>query len=378
MKKKRLVAVLAAVTVVASLLAGCGGGNNTGDQNSNQKQNAGKTIKAGLATDEGGVNDKSFNQSANVGLNKAVEDLGVEYKYIESTSKDAYVQNLQALSQDFGADITFAIGYQMKQALTDIAAQATDKYFAIVDDTVDAPNVQSILFRENEGSFLTGVIAAKMTKTNKLGFIGGKEGDVIGRFEAGFIAGARAVNPDIKVDVRYADSYADSNKGYELAKAQYNAGCDIIMHAAGGVGIGLFQAAKELKSAGKEVWAIGVDSDQVLALLDENNKPQYADVILTSMIKKVDNATYETVKEVVEGKFEGGKTKVFGLKEGGVGIAPSSRGEVPDDMKALVPQNVPNDVIALVDKYSQAIIDGTIVVPDTPDKAKTFTAEPLE
>lgn len=378
MKKKRLVAVLAAVAVVASLLAGCGGGNSAGDQSSNQQKNAEKTIKAGLATDEGGVNDKSFNQSANEGLNRAVEDLGIEYKYIESTSKDAYVQNLQALSQDFDADITFAIGYQMKQAITDIAAQAKDKYFAIVDDTVDAPNVQSILFRENEGAFLTGVIAAKMTKTNKIGFIGGKEGDVIGRFEAGYIAGARAINPDIKVDVRYADSYADSNKGYELAKAQYNAGCDIIMHAAGGVGIGLFQAAKELKNAGKNVWAIGVDSDQVLALLDENNKPQYADVILTSMIKKVDNATYETVKEVVDGKFEGGKTKVFGLKEGGVGIAPSSRGEVPDDMKGLVPQNVPNDVIALVDKYSKAIVDGTIVVPDTPDKAKTFTADPLE
>lgn len=378
MKNRKLISILSTMAIVTSLFAGCAGNNGVGGndgQNTGQEQKT--NVKVGLVTDEGGINDKSFNQSADAGLDRAVEELGVQYKYIESTSKDAYTQNLQALAMDFDAGLTFSIGYQMAQATAEMAKQAPDKSFAIVDEKVDAPNVQSLLFKEHEGSFLTGVIAAKMSKTNKIGFIGGKEGDVIGRFEAGFVAGARAINPDIKVDIRYADSFSDSNRGYELGKAQYDAGCDIIMHAAGGVGIGLFQVAKEIRDAGKEVWAIGVDSDQVLTLLDENNKPQYADIILTSMIKRVDTATFQATKEMVDGTFKGGQVITFGLKEEGVGIAPSSRGEVPEDMKDSIKPNVPQDILTLVDKYIEAIKDGTIVVPDKPADAKNFTAEPL-
>ncbi|MCD3291287.1 BMP family ABC transporter substrate-binding protein, partial [Clostridium botulinum C/D] len=337
MKKRKLIACIATIAMVGSLFVGCGNAASpNGEKKGEPKQEQKSTIKVGLATDEGGLNDKSFNQSADKGLKKAKQELGAEYKPIESKGKESYVQNLQLLSQDFGADLTFGVGYQMKQALDDVAKGAKDKNFAIIDEKINLPNVQSLLFKEQEGSFLVGVIAAKMTKTNKIGFIGGKEGDVIGRFEAGYVAGAKSINPNIKFDIRYADSFADSNKGYELAKSEYNAGCDIVMHAAGGVGIGLFQATSELKKAGKNVWAIGVDMDQALSLLDDKGKPQYADVILTSMVKKVDVAVFEAVKEVKDGKFKGGIVKNLCLKENGVEIAQSSRGNVPDDMKKYV------------------------------------------
>ncbi len=372
MKKKKLIACIAAIAMVGSLFVGCGS-QSTNTSNGSEK----KQIKAGLATDDGGINDKSFNQSADKGLKMAEKQLGIKSKAIESKSKENYVQNLQLISQDFDADLTFAVGYQMKKALEDVATQEKDKKFAIIDTVVNKPNVASLLFKEQEGSFLVGVIAAKMTKTNKIGFIGGNESDVIGRFEAGYIAGAKSVNPNVKIDIRYAESFTDSNKGYEIAKAEYNSGCDIIMHAAGGAGLGLFQAASELKKSGKNVWAIGADMDQVLSLLDSNGKPQYADVILTSMVKKVDVATIEAIKEVKEGKFKAG-TKNFGLKEDAVCIAPSSRGEVPNELKGLVKSHIPSDVIKLSDKYAEAIKSGKIKVPSTPKEAKEFKCAPLK
>lgn len=379
MKKKKLIACIATIAMVGSLFAGCGNTQSKSDEKKESaKQEQKSDIKVGLATDEGGLNDKSFNQSADKGLKKAVKELGVEYKPIESKGKESYVQNLQLLSQDFGANLTFAVGYQMKQSLEDVAKGAKDKNFAIIDEKINMPNVQSLLFKEQEGSFLVGVIAAKMTKTNKIGFIGGKEGDVIGRFEAGYRAGAKSINPNIQIDVRYADSFSDSNKGYEFGKSEYNSGCDIVMHAAGGVGIGLFQAASELKKEGKNVWAIGVDMDQALSNLDKKGKPQYADVILTSMVKKVDVAVFEAVKEVKEGKFKGGVVKNFGLKENGVEIAPSSRGIIPEDMKKYVKSNVPKDIVELSDKYAEAIKSGKIVVPATPKAAKDFKGAPLK
>lgn len=376
MKKRRLVAILATFAVVASLFAGCAGkaGKEEGKKPAVEEGKK-SNIRIGLSTDEGGLNDKSFNQAANEGIERAREEFGFQYKPLESTQKENFVPHLQTLALDANSDLTFAIGYQMSQALTEVAKQATDKNFAIVDSVVDLPNVLSLTFKEHEGSFLVGVIAAKTTKTNKIGFIGGKEGPLIGRFEAGYIAGARSVNPDIKVDVRYADSFSDANKGYELAKAEFGADCDVVFHAAGGVGLGLFKAAKEIKDGGKQVWAIGVDQDQVLTITDANKKPMYADVILTSMIKRVDTATYEAVKSVVEGNFKGGETRVFGLKEEGVGVAPTSKGEIPEEFKDIVKPHVPKDVIELTDKYADAIKEGKIVVPEKSEDAKKFTTD---
>lgn len=367
MKMKRLVAVLTSAILTAGILGGCGsaateenqGGAASGEKNKSE-------IMIGLATDEGGLNDKSFNQSADEGVKKAIDEFGVKYKPIESKKKEDYEPNLQALV-DYGADLSFAIGFQLDKATKNAAENNPESKFAIIDAVVDAPNVTSITFKEEEGSFLMGVIAGKMTKTNQIGFIGGKDFDTIQKFESGFVAGVKAVNPEAGKllespdgkkpgkNVKYADSFDDTNKGYELAKSLYNAGCDVIYHSAGGVGIGMFKATQELKDAGKEVWAIGVDKDQAA----EEDLKKYAGVILSSMIKRVDVATYDATKAIVNGEFKAGHIEL-GLKDGGVGIAETTA------------KNTPKDVVDLAKDYEQKIIKGEVKVPATREAAKNF------
>ncbi len=351
MKMKKYIATMMSVILAMSILVGCGG-DDTANKNTNNAN-----ISVGLSTDEGGINDKSFNQSANEGVERAKAEFGVKYTAIEAQKKEDYEPNLQALIDD-GSNLTFAIGYQLADAVAKVAKNNPDANFCIVDSVVEADNVESITFKEEEGSFLVGVIAGLMTKTNKIGFIGGKDQETIVRFEAGFAAGVESVNSEaakglISADgktpgltVKYADSFADTNKGYELAKSLYESGCDIIYHAAGGVGIGMFQAAKQFKDQGKEVWAIGVDMDQAISL------PEYEEVILTSMIKRVDNATFDAVKSQVDGTFKAG-VKVIGIAEGGVGVADSTS------------VNTPENVMVRVQDYETKIKNGEIVVPGT-------------
>jgi basic membrane protein A len=368
MNKKKVISILTAVALVATLFVGCGTKNEpkTEAPKTEDKAAAPKSdVVIGLTTDEGGLNDKSFNQSANAGVNLAKGEDGFEYKTLESKSKEEYGANLESLVEE-GANLTFAIGFQMADALKAVAENHTDKNFAIIDSVVELPNVASIVFKEQEGSFLMGVIAGKMTKTNKVGFIGGKDFDLINRFEVGFAAGVKSVNPEaakglISTDgksagttVKYADSFGDTVKGYELAKSLYKDGCDVVYHAAGGVGIGLFKAAKELKDSGKEVWAIGVDMDQSLTV------PEYADVILSSMMKRVDTATYTQTKAIVNNEFKGGTVINLGLKEKGVGIAETSS------------KNVPQDVLDVVKSYEDKVIAGEIVVPTDRKGAMDF------
>lgn len=351
MNKKRILALAATAIMAVSLFAGCGGQKQGTSQPSAVKQ-----VKVGLATDEGGLNDKSFNQAADQGIKKAMEEIKtIDYKAIESKKKDEYQPNLQALV-DYGSNIVFGVGFQMGDAMTAIAKKYPDKKFAIIDSEVKEKNVVSLNFKEQEGSFLVGVIAGKTTKSNKIGFIGGKDFELINRFAAGYMAGAKTVNPNVQFDIRYAADFANPTKGEELATSMYNGGCDVIYHAAGGTGLGLFKATKAMTKADKKLWAIGVDQDQAVTV------PEYADVILTSMVKRVDTATYDTVKGVVTGKFDGGQTKVFGLKDKGVDIAGTSN------------KNTPKDVLDLVEKYRTAIVDGKITVPATKDEAAKFTA----
>jgi basic membrane protein A len=362
MNKKKVIAILTTVALVTTMFVGCG------TKNEEPKAEAPKTEEAapksdiiiGLSTDEGGLNDKSFNQSADEGVEKAKAEFGFTYKSLESTKPEDYTANLESLIEE-GSVLTFGIGYQMSDALKEVATSHADKNFAIIDSVVDLPNVTSITFKEQEGSFLMGVIAGKMTKTNKIGFIGGQDGELINRFESGFAAGVKAVNPEAAKgllststdpknltpgsNVRYAASFGDAAKGYELAKSLYQGGCDVVYHAAGGVGLGLFKAAQELKDSGKEVWAIGVDMDQSLTV------PQYADIILSSMMKRVDTATYNEVKAQVNDEFKGGTVVNLGLKEEGVGIAETSD------------KNVPADILDLVKTYQDKVIAGDIVVP---------------
>ncbi len=366
MNKKKVVAVLTAVAVVATLFVGCAKKvvETPTTEAATTTAAAKSDINIGLSTDEGGLNDKSFNQSADQGVKKAKGEDGFTYNAIESKKKEDYTANLESLIEN-GSQLTFAIGFQMADAMTEVAKNHADKHFAIIDSVVDLPNVTSITFKEQEGSFLMGIIAGKMTKTNKIGFIGGKDFDLINRFETGFAAGVKAVNPEAAkgllssdgktpgTTVKYADSFADTAKGYELAKSLYQSGCDVVYHAAGGVGIGLFKAAKELKDSGKVVWAIGVDMDQSLTV------PEYADVILSSMMKRVDTATYNTSKAEAKGEFKAGVVNL-GLKEEGVGIAETSS------------KNVPADVLTLVKSYQDKVIAGEIVVPSDRKGAMDF------
>lgn len=361
MNKKRLVAALATVAVVATLFAGCG-----------KKAEAPKpatpapvaepakkpTVKIGLATDQGGLGDKSFNDSAVNGLKKIESEFGIKSDILESKQQENYVPNLQTLSGK--NDLTFGVGFMMHQAVTDVATAAKDKKFAIIDDVVELPNVCSITFKEEEGSFLMGVLAGKTTKTNKVGFLGGMDMALIQKFEAGYIAGVKSVNPAAAEDlinrknVKYTGNFTDSGKGKEMAKALFNSGCDVVFHASGACGLGLLDAAKELRDQKKDVWAIGVDMDQAVTV------PNDASAILSSMVKRVDNATYSVSKDVINNTFQGGKNVIYGLKEQGVGMAPTTD------------KNAKPEVIDLAKKYEAAIVAGKIKVPATLDAAKSF------
>ncbi|KRQ88030.1 Membrane lipoprotein TmpC precursor [Caloramator mitchellensis] len=339
---KRLIALVATLALTAGLFAGCA--------KKEEQKPAEQTpqVKIGLATDEGGKGDKSFNDAAIAGLEKIKAEYGIEPQIIESKTADDYEPNLTTLAAD--NDLVFGVGFKMADAIKAVAENTPDKKFAIIDSVVDLPNVASFTFKEEEGSFLMGIIAGKMTKTNTVGFLGGIKFELIEKFEAGFRAGVKAVNPNAKVLVQYANSFSDVALGYEISKKMYNDGADVIYHAAGGVGIGLFNAAKEMKK-----WAIGVDSDQAVLI------PDKADVILASMIKRVDTATYTASKAVIDGTYKPGLT-VLGLKEDGVGISQT------------INPAVPQEVIDLANKYKQAIIDGKFTVPTKPAEVDAFQA----
>lgn len=357
MSKKRIIALLAAAVMSVSLFAGCGGEKTEPSKDTANKE---ATLKVGLVTDDGGVNDGSFNQSANRGIAEAVKELGIEQiNSIESKQQDQYQPNLKHMSE--AADLIVGCGYMMTQAMNNISKQVPDKKFLIVDSEVKNPNVLSVTYKEQEGSFLAGVIAGKMTKTNKIGFIGGKEGEVINRFECGFVAGVMSVNPEAGKllmpvnektpgkNVKYIDSFSDQQKGVEGAKMLYNSGCDIIFHAAGGAGLGLFKAAKEMNK-----WAIGVDSDQAAAL------PEYKDVILISMEKKVDATVKDVIKDIQNDKFQGGKHLVLGIKEDKVDIAPTRH------------EKLSKEALELSEKYKENIKNGKFTVPGTRKELKEF------
>lgn len=353
MKKKRLIATMLSVAVAATIFAGCAKKDEAG-------KSAGAKYQFGMATDQGGLGDKSFNDAAKKGLDDAqsqFSDKVSKVNVLESKQAENYEPNLTTLAKT--NDLTVGVGFLMKDAVEKVAKANPNKKFVLIDETSTLKNVKSLTFKANEGSFLMGVIAGKTTKTNKVGFIGGVSSPLIEAFEAGFIAGVKAVNPAAAADliskktVKYAGSFGDSGKGYELAKSLYNDGCDVIYHAAGATGLGMFKAAKE---TGK--WAIGVDQDQAVTNKD------YASVILSSMLKKVDVAVTSACKEVVDGNFKADVT-VYGLKEGAIDMAPSTS------------TNTKADVIDLANKYKKAIVDGKFTVPSTVKDLANFTAPAL-
>lgn len=295
-------------------------------------------IKIAMVTDVGGVNDQSFNQSAWEGLQRAQLELGIKASYVESNQDADYVPNIQSL-MDAKNQLIWGIGFKMGQAIYEAAKNNPDYKFAIIDFAYDNTpnNLIGVVFKAEEASFLVGYIAGKMTKTNTVGFVGGIKGNVIDGFDYGYHAGVNFANPQVRILRQYAESFTDAAKGKVITLEMYRQGADIVYHAAGGVGDGVIEAARESNR-----WAIGVDRDQ--NYLAPNN-------VLTSAMKRVDNAIYNIAKELVEGRWPGGNTIVYGLKEGGVDIAPSTS------------KHVPVDILAEVEQLKNKIIAGEITVP---------------
>jgi basic membrane protein A len=301
---------------------------------------AGKKIKAGLVTDVGGVNDKSFNASAWDGMQKAQKEVGAEIKYTESRVNADYVSNLTQYAQN-GYDVVFAVGFLMQDAVKDVAPKYPNIKFAIIDgDAPNLPNCLSIKFREEEGSYLAGALAGLVTKTNVIGFVGGMQMPLIEKFEAGYEAGAKATNPKVSVKVGYAGKFDDPQKGQELALSQMGAKADIIYHAAGKTGIGVIKAVQN-KGAG--FYAIGVDKDQ------DGEAPGR---VLTSMVKRVDVAVANAIKSAAEGKFQTG-TIVLGLKEDGVGLSPMQ----------YTRKDIPPAALKTIEELKAKIIAGSLKPP---------------
>jgi basic membrane protein A and related proteins len=340
--------------ILSLALTACGGGSDNKDS-ANDSGNSGKSdVKVGMAYDIGGRGDQSFNDMAAAGLDKAKSEFGIKTSESEAAPDEADSAKEDRLIQlaDAGYNPIVAVGFAYDAAVAKVAPQYPDTSFAIVDDVpVGAdgkpiPNVVPLVFTEEQGSFLVGAAAALKSKAGHIGFIGGVEEPLIKKFEAGYDAGAKAVNPSIKIESTYLtqppdfSGFGDPAKGKTAAAGQFDAGADIVYHAAGGSGQGVFEAAKAAKGL-----AIGVDSDQYLTASDDL-KP----VIMTSMMKHVDVAVYDFIKADVDGSPLKG-TQTFDLKAGGVAYS-TSGGQV-DDIKSKL------------DGYAKQIIDGTIKVPTT-------------
>lgn len=333
------VRALAALAILVPLLAGCA---RAPEQD---KQDA--TLHVGLVFDIGGRGDKSFNDAAYAGLDSAQKHLGIAHEYIEPGEGGDRESALRQLAAG-PADVIFGVGFLFSDDIQAVATEFPEKKFACIDmNAVEGetllPNLVALKFKEEDGSFLIGAIAGLSTQRNKVGFLGGMEIPLIKKFEAGYRAGVRYANPQCELMVKYAGATADAfknpNKGKELGLAMYGAGADIVYHASGSTGLGLFEAAKETGN-----FAIGVDSDQ------HDNMPGH---VMTSMVKRVDVAVYETIHDVLENRFAGGTVRVYGLAEDGVRY-------VYDERNAALIQVA---VIARATAIRDSIVAGHIQVP---------------
>lgn len=309
----------------------------------------GEGIRVGMVLDVGGVDDDSFNEAANAGLEAAAEDFGVEVQLLEPNEDGSNRGDLlRSLAED-GYDLVIGVGFLFTESMTPIAEEFPDVEFAIIDSVIEADNVTSLVFAAEQGSFLVGAAAALKSQTGQIGFIGGQNGELIQTFQAGFEAGVAEIDPSAEVQVNYLSEppddsgFADPASAKTVADGMYADGIDVVYHAAGGSGAGLFESA-----AAEDRLAIGVDSDQYQQV-DEETQP----CILTSMLKRVDQAVYSTILDLVEGggELEGGVVS-GDLESGGIGYAMD--GGQLDDI---------NDQL---EELQQQIIDGEIEVPATP------------
>ncbi|WP_375768054.1 BMP family ABC transporter substrate-binding protein [Archangium gephyra] len=352
-----------------------------------------KTLKVGLVTDVGGRGDHSFNDSALRGLElwgagkkmeggsykdaspeelkatlqqdlatRNIAPVNVTPVVLQSKVPEDYEPNLQTLV-DEGVSLAIGVGFMLENAVETVAKRNPDAKFLLIDSPLVSadgkpytlPNVRTVMYREEQGSFLVGALAGLASKNNKVGFVGGMEVPLIKKFEAGFRAGVAAVNPKATVLVNYTGSFDNVAAGKQVGQDLINKGADVVYHAAGSDGLGVIQAVKEARAAGKQVFVIGVDSDQ------SHLAPE---AVLTSMLKRVDLGVYEAVRDLSQGKLEGGDV-TLGLKEGGVTYAPV-RVDFPGKAEAL----------QKVEELRAKIVSGELQVPTNPSQLTAVPAKP--
>jgi basic membrane protein A len=345
----------AMAAVLALATAACGGGDAPGGGGAGGGEGEESSIRVGMALDVGGLNDKSFNDAAYAGLQRAIEDGLISEENTElleanqtGSNRNDNVVNLA----DQGFDLILGIGFAFSEGIAEIAGDYPDQNFGIIDGFAtfvneDATNIADLTFKEHEGSYLVGIAAAMASESGTIGFLGGQEGTgLIEKFQAGYEAGARSVSPDIEILVEYigdsTQAFVNPTAGEELSASMYDDGADVVYHAAGQSGLGLFKAAVEADKL-----AIGVDADQYLTA-----SPEEQPLILTSMLKRVDTAVYEAIRQAVEGEFTAG-FQVFGLAEDGVGYSDSNPA-LTEKMKAAM------------DTAAEQIVSGEITVPEEP------------
>lgn len=304
-----------------------------------------------MVTDTAGIGDQNFNDLAKLGGDRAASELGVQFDILESQTQADYVPNLTAGAE--AGQLTIAVGALLSDSVNEVAPQFPDAFFGLLDGAVDQPNVYSILFREQEGGFLAGVLGALASKTGVLGVVGGIRVPPVLRYEVGYVAGARSINPDIDVLISYADSFEDPALGKELTLAQYNNNADVVFPIAGRTGVGSFDAVKE---KGEGFWVIAADTDQ--SHLGPGRQ-------LGAAKKGVDTGFFEAARLLVEGSFPGGTTVNLGLVENGI------------DIYAIDP-GVDPAIVDTVMAYKQAIIDGVIVPPATDEELGAFVPTPID
>ena len=364
---RRLTKLSAVAAVAALALAGCGGsdsegsdGGGGGDKSASSSDDVCKSAdgdgpKIGLAYDVGGRGDQSFNDSAYAGLEKAVDEFDatcVEGEATDGEAESAREDRLRNMAED-GATAIVGVGFAYSESVNAVAPDFPEVNFAVIDgfdpDDTANDNVAYLGFAEEQGSFLVGVAAAQKSQSGTIGFVGGVNTELIQKFEAGYTAGAKAAKPDIKVEVQYIQEsdlsgFGDPAGGKAAATGEFDKGADVVYHAAGGSGSGVFDAAVE---AGEGNFAIGVDSDQYLTATAAQ-KP----FILTSMLKRVDTATYDFVKSIDAGSPLTSYA-VYDLAKDGVGYSTSNESAI-------------SDLTTSIDEYKAKIISGEITVPTKP------------
>lgn len=357
----------------AGLLAGCtsgesgdgsaadGGSDTRTETTSGDSTASGPVANIGLVLGVGGLGDQGFNDLAHAGLQRAEEELGISFDMAQPDDQTQFEQYQSRFADSSSPeyDLVCCIGYTQASTLSDVAQEYPDQQFVIVDDSsVEQPNVASYTFEEHKGAYLVGTAAALLTArdfsagggstagdTTALGFVGGQDSYLINKFRAGYAAGARDVDDDIEVLASYVGSFSDPSTAKESAKGMFSNGADIVYPAAGGSGVGVFQAAQEDGN-----FAFGSDTQKSLT------QPDFADVILGSMLKQTDNAIFESVQSVVDDSFPAGENVSLGLESDGVSLAWGD----------ALGGDVPESVADTVEEKRQAIISGDIDVPSEP------------